>query len=574
MHKPKLMLIGLDSLPLSLLDNYAASCPAIRAQMRKGMTGHAIPCLPVWTPTNWATLATGAEAGATGATGWTRTLNGKEMSTFNRRAIGCDTIFDSVARAGMKSLAIQYPGSYPTRPGNMVIAPLHISLVSNAVVDGRILDLDWAKGDCARVSPAAKGRKKIHAWIHKHGRNWNLGLVADPAKAKFPLEHEKWSDPIVFTLPVKSTSGKCMCRVMVFDNGRRLAVTEVYDVGTLGAPASLCRKVLRELGPPVEHSTFEMASERDFGEGKIPSDTIMKLADKDMAEHVKWLADAAILAMKVSAYDVFYLHFHYPDSVLHAYLAASEGTKEYNAKQVRFAKKAVARGLKFCDDLVAKLLKLAGPKTTVLIVSDHGNVPNRFVFDVGKYLIKHGLITCDKKGKIDPRRSKVTAAANFGSVGAAVNAKEGSAKYCSIQQELIDCLLDWKTATGERVVAVALRKKDAQLMGYSGPTCPDVCWHYNSGFSWGAVPGGKLVAPCSVSSNHGPQMPVTFGKTSDNMSFFVLTGPGVKKGARWDEAPHGHVRLVDMLPTACEVAGVPPPLDVTGAVRRRMLLRG
>ncbi len=573
MHKPKLMLIGLDSLPLSILESYSEHCPTIHAQMRKGMSGHALPSFPIWTPTNWATLSTGADPAATGATGWSRKVDGEEMSTFDRRAIDCDTIFDSVARAGMKSLAIMYPGSFPTRRGNMVLAPLHRGLSSNAVVHGQIRELDWARGNRARVALVATDRKTIPAWVHKCGAHkWKLGLAADAAKARYSLAHEQWSEPIPITLATRGTSGKCMCRVMVFDNGKQLAVSELYDIGTLGAPAALCNKVLRTLGPPFEHSTFELASEREFDEGRIPSDTMMRLADNDMAAQTQWIADAAGLTMQEQPYDVFYLHYHYPDSVLHTYLAASEGTKEYDAGQVRFAKKAVARGLRVCDGLVAKLLKLAGPKTTVLIVSDHGNVPNRYAFDVGLYLMKHKLMVCRKDGAIDKKRSKVMMVSNFGGVGAVVNAKEGTARYRQFQNDVIDLLLDWKTETGERVVSVALRKKDAQLLGYAGPTCPDVAWHYNSGFSWGAVPKGKLVAPCSISANHGPQMPVTFGKTSDNMSFFALAGPGVKKGERWDATRRGHVRLADMVPTICELSGIPTPLDATGAVRRRFFV--
>lgn len=571
MRKPKLMVIGLDSIPLSILDTYKEHCPTIRRQMSRGVSGHALPGLPVWTPTNWAVLTTGAEAATTGATAWARDVNGERLSAFDRRAIACDTIYDSVARAGMTSLAIAYPGSYPTRRGNMVLAPLHKGLVSNAIAHGRILKLDVSPAGAARISLVDKPSQDVPAWIHKSGASsWKLGLEPGKENARHLLKHERWSEPIAVKVKTRGTTTKCMFRAMVFDDGKQLALTELYDVGELGAPASLCKKVLREIGPPVEHPTFEIASEIEFGKGGIPPESIMRLADNDMTAQTKWIADAAGIAMRERPYDVFYLHYHYPDSVLHAYLAASEGAREYRPEQTRFARKAVARAMRVCDGLVAELLKLAGPETTVLIVSDHGNVPNRYVLDLGKYLAKHGLMVIRKDGSVDAKRSRVIAEPSFGGLGAMIKAKEGRVLYKRTQDDLIDALLNWKTETGERVVALALRKKDAQLMGYPGPYCADVAWHYNSGFSWGSVPGGKLVAPCSANSNHGPQMPVTFGKTSDNMSFFVLTGPGVKRGMRWDDEKLGRVRLADMVPTICELSGVPTPLDAAGAVRRRM----
>lgn len=105
MRKPKLMVIGLDSVSLTLLDAFADHCPAIRRLMRTGACGHAIPEFPVYTPTNWAALCTGASSSTTGAEGWHNTAAGRRLGTFDRRAITCETIFDSAARAGMRTLA-------------------------------------------------------------------------------------------------------------------------------------------------------------------------------------------------------------------------------------------------------------------------------------------------------------------------------------------------------------------------------------------------------------------------------------------------------------------------------------
>jgi len=51
------------------------------------------------------------------------------------------------------------------------------------------------------------------------------------------------------------------------------------------------------------------------------------------------------------------------------------------------------------------------------------------------------------------------------------------------------------------------------------------------------------------------------------MGFFILNGPGVRKGIRWDMSRSAPVYLKDMVPTICHLAGVPAPKSVNGAVR-------
>jgi hypothetical protein len=206
----------------------------------------------------------------------------------------------------------------------------------------------------------------------------------------------------------------------------------------------------------------------------------------------------------------------------------------------------------------------------VLLVSDHGDVPNRYAVSIENRLVETGLMVLRKDGSICQRRSKARVSSRV-STWIEINARRDTPKYDRLQAKVIDALLDWQTRDGERVIALALRKKDAHLLGYFGPECGDVVFHYNSGFYWGECPKGKSVKPDVSGANHGPQMPVTFSKISDNMAFFVLTGPGIRKNVRWNTDLHGHVRLMDMVPTICYAAGLPTPRNATGAVRRDLL---
>jgi len=596
--KPKLMVIGLDSVSLSLLDHFAEACPTIHKVMSQGTSGRAMPCLPVYTPTNWAALCTGAEPGTTDAAGWHNDSAGERLSTFDRRAIPCDTIFESAARGKLKTLAMAYPAAYPPKSkSNMVLIPLDRSLVSNCLVPGQILDVapdaDGAFQFTLMQTPEAisgaalakklgatedgaslSGKKRtasarqIDATLFCTGaKSWKLSFSADAKDAALALKPEKWSDPIRVDVQAPGRPGECVVRVMVFDDGKRLAVSEAYDIGMLGSPSELAEKVYEKLGPPTEHSVFYQAMVKEFAQGRDDA-TISRLARQDLTAQADWVARAAAMVQKTDGWDVFYLHHHYPDNVLHHYLPAAEEAASYSKNEHELANEAIRMCLEICDGLVAKLLKLAGPQTTVLLVSDHGNVPERYAANIARRLADAGLTKLKSDGSVEVRGSKAMVSDQV-ATWVSVNAKEGTYRYSDIQREVIDALLDWRTDDGERVIAVALRKKDAHLLGYYGAHAGDVVFHYNSGFAW--FGGERALSPTDRHAHHGPQMPVTFSNISDNMPFFALRGPGVLGNRRWNETAEGYVRLIDLVSTVCHVAGVPVPRNSSGAVRYDLL---
>jgi len=594
----KLMVIGLDSVSLSLLEKYKHLCPGIHSRMRKGVYGHALPSFPVYTPTNWAVLCTGADTATNGAGGWFRRVDGKRLDTFDSRTLTCDTVFASAARNNIKTLSIFYPGAFPVHgESGMVLAPLDRGLVSNALVPGRIIDINYDENKCfdfpllqpvvattgaeaakaagATEDGAVGGRKNRKVDVEnicvrlkmRDENTWTVTFDCCSNNETLLLTHEQWSKPIPIKVNTPGRPGNCAARIMIFDNGKRIAVSEAYDIGLIGEPEQLASAVLTRFGPPIEHSLFCAHQANLFNQG-IDDPCINRHAEQELQSQVDWIIDAASFTYERESYEMFYLHYHYPDSVLHNYLAAAEGNTEYSKEQNMMGQKAIETSIRCADRLVNGLLELTDDNTVVVLVSDHGNAPNRYVANVNKRLVECGLMYLKNDGSIDRENSPVNISPMV-RTWVDIKAPKESEEYHKLQSKVIDALLDWKTESGERVISVALRRKDSHLLGYYGSHCGDVTFHYNSGFGWGNKTA-KSVERNGRESNHGPQMPVTFSKVSDNMAFFAVSGPGIKENLRWNEPDFGYIRLVDIVPTICEASGIPVPLNVTGAVRREL----
>jgi hypothetical protein len=141
------------------------------------------------------------------------------------------------------------------------------------------------------------------------------------------------------------------------------------------------------------------------------------------------------------------------------------------------------------------------------------------------------------------------------------------ADYQAAQEAIIDALCDWREpSTGKRVVALALKKQDAQLIGYWGERCGDVIFVYSAGFAWGETSGSATVQQAEGGANHGPQIPTAGTALSNNLAVFLLAGPGLRRGYRWDAERLGYPRLVDVVPTLCHLLGIAPPRQCQGAV--------
>ena len=174
----RLLQIGMDGMNLPLLQRFVAegALPAFAALMARGSTNRLLPAIPAWTPTNWATMATGAPAGTHRLGGWsvrhpTDPWDAPRTDAWSRDAIGAEAIWDVFDALGRRSLVSFYPsGSWPgagpgSRPplrhGVVVAAGLHDSPCELARPAQYLLSLGapaTASGSATGAGPALRER--------------------------------------------------------------------------------------------------------------------------------------------------------------------------------------------------------------------------------------------------------------------------------------------------------------------------------------------------------------------------------------------------------------------------------
>ena len=113
----KICAYGMDGFIVPMMKKFAAegALPNFERMLKEGTVNQILPSFPVWTPTNWATLSTGAHTGTHGATRWrVEVAPGERIDSFDGRAVNAERIWNALERAGLKSVAVHYPAAHPS----------------------------------------------------------------------------------------------------------------------------------------------------------------------------------------------------------------------------------------------------------------------------------------------------------------------------------------------------------------------------------------------------------------------------------------------------------------------------
>ena len=276
-----------------------------------------------------------------------------------------------------------------------------------------------------------------------------------------------------------------------------------------------------------------------------------------------WQAACIHYLIEHEGIETIFSHYHNVDLLFHHVARSMKG----NAKQSAEFYAARAEEIYVQTDYyIGKFMHLLDEGWTIMLVSDHAQVcpQHSAVFGLGDILgvnvqimeeLGFTVLKHDENGKrlreIDWEKTKAIAIRENDIY---INVKgrwatgivEPEDQY-EVEEEVMTALYGYKhPKTGKRVVALALRNKDAAVLGLGGPECGDIIYFTAEGYNY----------------DHADGLSTTYGMADTSLSpIFIGAGPGFKENFRTPMM----LRQVDVAPTAAILGGVRIPAQCEGA---------
>ena len=278
----------------------------------------------------------------------------------------------------------------------------------------------------------------------------------------------------------------------------------------------------------------------------------------------QWQAKALNYLIEENGHEVVFSHLHNIDAMGHGFWAyAREGNHE--GTDTKKFQHLIQQAYVDTDKYLGQFLHLLEKDWSIFIVSDHGllvrneeMIPilgdpfgiNITIMEQLGYTVLQKNEDGVKIKKIDWDKTKAVASQgnqiwiNLKGRNAS-GIVEPSEKY-DLEEQIINDLYSYRLPNGKRAVAVALRNKDAAVIGMNGEECGDIIYFLNE--------GGNRV--------HGDSMSTYLGAFDSSVSpIFVAAGKGIKKGVKTERV----IRQIDFAPTIAEICGIRKPAQCEGA---------
>ena len=285
----------------------------------------------------------------------------------------------------------------------------------------------------------------------------------------------------------------------------------------------------------------------------------------------KWQSEALLYLINNDKYDVIFSHYHNIDLQSHMIspflknghkkLTAADYVEMYEAMYLQ------------TDEYLGKFVHLIDEGWTIFVVSDHALVCPEYKMPycsdpsgVSTIMMEELGLTALKKDENGNKLHEIdwenTVAIQQRTCHIYINLKGRDAhgivdpadKY-EVEEDIITKLYGYKNPnTGKRMIGLALRNKDAMLLGLGGDRCGDIIFFTAEGYT----------------GDHGDSLSTTYGVEDTSVSpIFIAAGPGIKEGYKTNRM----IREVDFAPTLAVLGGVRMPRECEGAPVYQILTR-
>ena len=318
-------------------------------------------------------------------------------------------------------------------------------------------------------------------------------------------------------------------------------------------PVSLHKELLENVGNPMPVA--------NLGSG---TKEMVECMQENWMRTMRWWADAIHYMIEKHDVEVVFSQIHNDDAEKHNMISVYRENHPDRKLPMSVYEEAFINISKQNDYYIGRFLHLLDEGWTIFLVSDHGLITSEcgiselpgVVMLNADTMRKWGFteVKYDENGnplpEIDWSKTKAILS-RMGSIYINLKGRwdtgivEPEDQY-ALEDEIIAKLYSMRDEKGRAIVSVALRNKDAVLLGLGGPECGDIVF-------WGAE---------QHLWDHGDGLSTVLGMNNTSLSpIFVAAGAGIKAGYKTDRV----IREVDVTPTIAAVLGLRMPAQCEGA---------
>lgn len=577
--------------------------PNIKKMMEQGAYGYSIPDFPSHTPTNFASLLTGAHPVVHGIADGPMHIEGKPLDKpsvagFSSVAKKVAPIWKVLEDAGKKVVLLSIPGSTPPELKNGITirgrwggwgADTHAVIyepkenLEERKKEGRGFRLFYLGQPLTQfVEKKEVGAGQFESKLTAYGATFDALISGDSVtfshdgKNLADLKAGVWSD----WFPVKLTVSE-----RAFDSQVRFGVIKLTPDGSfrirvffnnlnslIVEPAEVAAEITEGVGPMV-----------DFVDNWPPQ---LIYEDEDKATFLEEAWDSLNWHKRATAFiydtyqpDIFIQDTYTPNQMLESrwwHRFVDKGNKDYDPEKAEAAMTDILKLYQGLDAIIGEAIKKADQNTVIVLSSDHGIAGLHKQVKLNNLFAQKGwfkFTTDSATGEpvIDWQNTKVAylkmAHVYVHPDGLGGDWKRGSGpEYEKLRDEVMKALAELEDSDGTKPLVQAVKWEDAPKF-FELPTdrVGDIVLEVKKGYQWLEEPSGDFVVFVEPLTSGYKQ--ANNPKDPDMWTPFVIMGPGVKKGYKL-EKPISHV---DQMPTILQLLGVKIPEYVQGMVLEEVL---
>ena len=608
----KLIVIGFDSISLKTLEQFVkrGALPTVGRLMREGSVTQTWPCFPMETGTNWACLATGASPWVTGcnmsvhfpgtplnqrSSGFPSSVCKAEQiwttaHKFGKRSRSCKTsvIFDwsqsfplkfedgiihvgEDGRPDNAMRALQEVRAYTTHPRQP--GP-HVTTIQPRPAEGWSAAPTDALEFETFIQPGPQSRYKtvdsLFALILKGAQGYDRVALYSSKESTDPVlsfQIGEWTPWVKHTFKTDAASVQAGLRGKLLKlspdaSEVHLYLSEIYPLDDFVHPVGLAPELVEKCGPFIIQCSRQQVVQGGASDIATYFEEQKYLAD--------WWRNAAGHILSNHDWDLFMLKWHGPDWTNHLTMYMIDPRHPmYQEERAEEGWAMWDELMSWGDEIVARALEAAGPDTLIALVSDHGGdtmLPGLGGHsDPNRILRQGGWLVQSQTGGIDWTKSKAFGVQHYVYLNVKGRDPQGMVEpgdeYLSLRDEIIESLLKATDETGRHCYRVVLPMEDAGRFAVGGERAGDI-------FLIPAPPSPlATVNREEFWKTHTEEETGTWdwprlnaGSHSDD-SYFVLAGPGVKKGYRRQRP----TLITSVAPTLAVAWGIPVPAEADGS---------